>query len=253
MSNAISVPAQDELVQTFEIFNPASDLATVRRESGGERIRLSELIKVKIPTGGSTIWNIDTDAGVEATPSIIGVLCCVLSEGVLWPHEGDAGGGQRPVLTTQDLTTARRVGDDLGDISQAELDRCANPDGTIRWRELSYTQFGSASKGKGCRAKESRILVILRPGEVMPVLVSCPPGSLATVVPWVKRFGMSQYRHVVSLSLQKISFERGSYSQIVPTIVAKLTPEQGEVIRAAYYAPIMAEFAAAPVAESVPF
>lgn len=263
-----------ELQATYEILNPQSDLVAARKENmdDGETISEQDMLKARMPSGGGTAWQIfDGPNLVDTVPEISGILCYIAKKGTLWPHE-DIGGGLRPVLTTNDLKTAYRVGEDLGDIDPKELDRCSNPDGTIRWQELSYCQNGSGKGGRGRRAKENRVLAILRAGDVLPILVTITPGSLTTVVPWIKRFAAPAYRHEVTLGLRRVQSGNGiAFAQVNPKIDRKLSPEQGEIIRQCYALPLAAMFggsavsdelagvespaapALPPVSESVPF
>ena len=237
MTTAISTNVK---TSDFAILDPTSEIAAGLADPNRETMDYSVISNVKMPAGGGVIWTIEIDGNVEAVPEITGILCAVQKHGVIWPTAEFSGGGARPVVESWDLLKGIRRGDDLGDIDPAELDRCANPDGTVRWRELSYTQPGSAPNGRGCRAKESRILYILRPGDLFPVKISAGPGSLMTVKPFLARMALPAYRHVISLGLKRVQSGNGiTYSQVVPKIVEKLSVEQGEIIRQAYTLPLL--------------
>jgi hypothetical protein len=237
MSTAISTTVKSS---DFAILDSSSEIAAGLADPNREAMDYTVITSVKMPAGGGVIWTVEQDGNVEAVPEITGILCAVQKHGVIWPTAEFSGGGSRPVVETWDLVRGIRRGDDLGDIDPAELDRCSNPDGTVRWRELSYTQPGSAPNGRGCRAKESRILYVLRPGELFPVKISAGPGSLMAIKPFLARMALPAYRHVVSLGLKRVQSGSGiAFSQIVPKIVDKLTVEQGEIIRQAYTLPLL--------------
>lgn len=223
----------------FAILDPASELAATLADPNREPMDASAIPRVKIPAGGGIIWSIEIDGNVEAVPEITGILCAVQKHGVIWPSPEFGGGGSRPVVETFDLVTGHRRGDDLGDIDAAELERCSNPDGTVRWKELSYTQMGSGPNGRGCRAKESRILYVLRPGELFPVKIEVGVGSLIALRPFLARMTLPVYRHVIGLGLKRVQSGNGiTYSQVVPRVVEKLSPEDGERIRQFYTLPL---------------
>jgi hypothetical protein len=236
MSTAIStVKASD-----FPILDVSSDVAAGLTDPNREPMSREAIVSVPVPTGGSVVWSIETDGSVEASPEIRGILVLAHRHGVIWPSATFSGGGSRPVVETYDLVRGIRRGDDVGDLDPEELDRCTNPDGSIRWKDLAYTQPGSGPNGRGCRARESRVLYVLRPGDIYPVKINAGPGSLPTVRPFLARMALPTYRHVVSFTLKKVQTGSGiSYAQIVPKVLDKLSADDGEKVRQFYTLPLL--------------
>ena len=82
-------------------------------------------------------------------------------------------------------------------------------------------------------------MAILREDEAWPLLITAGPGSLKTVVPFVKRLSVPHYRAVVSLTLDKVENAGGqNYSQIVPKFLGELSKEKGEIVRKMYTGPL---------------
>ena len=134
---------------------------------------------------------------------------------------------------------AVRMNDDLGDLDADVLESCRIGDRLYDWRRLPYNQYGSASNGRAKRCKESRLLAILRPDEVWPLLVSAGVGSFKTVLPFIKRLPFAHFRSIVSLTLQKVENAGGQpYSQIVPKLLGTISKEEGEVARKLYTEPL---------------
>lgn len=205
----------------------------------GETLQASDLPRVPTPSGGAKVWSW-TDAGnnEQSDKSIDGLLVAVMPRGTLWGSE-DPQSGVQPVLVTYDLMNAVRMNDDLGDLDADVLESCRVGDRLYDWRRLPYNQYGSASNGRAKRCKESRLLAVLRPDEVWPLLVSAGVGSFKTVLPFIKRLPLAHFRCMVSLTLQKVENAGGQpYSQIVPKLLGTISKEEGEVARKLYTEPL---------------
>jgi hypothetical protein len=109
-------------------------------------------------------------------------------------------------------------------------------------------EFGyGGGKGSGKRVKESRIIALLREGDVWPMLVTVGPGSLASWMPFRKRLPCFHYEAVLGLKLEKAKGGSGQpYSMIVPRLAGTITEEQGEIARRLYTEPLTAMFSAIP-------
>lgn len=225
----------------YVALQPASDIreALMANLGPGESIGPQDLVKVQTPTGGGKVWSW-TDAGnnEQSAKSIDGVLVSVQPRGVLWATEEPQAGVQ-PVLMSYDLQTAVRLNDEIGDLDEDVLESCRIGDRLYDWKRLPYNEYGTARGGRGKRAKESRLLAILRQDEAWPLLVTAGPGSLSTVVPFVKRLVVPHFRMEVSLTLEKKENAGGqAYSQIVPKQIGTLSREEGEMIRRLYTEPL---------------
>lgn len=209
----------------------------------GESLTETDFLRIKVPTQGATKWNVSENYVDE----IVGICCLYAARGVVWPVMGEAKEGTIPVLRSGDLLTAHQVGEDWGDINPAALAGCLLSDASGRydWKKLTGDGgplgWGTGRNGAGKRATEYRVLGVLREGDVLPIVVSCPPGSIKNVSGFVKRLNVPYYRAVIGLRLESTKNSGGtSYSRIVPRLVDVLTPEQGETIRANYTARLAA-------------
>jgi hypothetical protein len=215
----------------------------------GEPMQEQELVRVKTPAGGGTKWTVNINGNEEAEDEIVGLLVGIAKRGVLWPQDDPTD--QRPVIVTNDLLVGYRVSDDLGSIDPVALERYRIGDRRFDWAALSASPefgYGSARGGAGKRCKESRILAILRDGDVWPMLVTVGPGSLRGWLPFQKRLPSFHYECVVGLKLEKAKGKNGQpYSLIVPRIVGQISEEQGEIARRLYAEPLKAMFSRPPV------
>lgn len=225
----------------FAALVPGSDVgeALAANLMPGEGFDESMLVRVKTPSGGGTVWTIPDVSGEENTPTIRGILAGYARRGVLWPSE-EPREGTMPVLVTHDLVRAKRVGDIPPEMADT-LESCRLADGTYDWQKLPYTQFGSGKGGFGKRAKEQRIMFILRENDPFPLVVTAQPGSLKTVKPMVARFPVPHFQSIVELTLKKVVSRGGQpYSQIQIRLAGQLSKEAGQRVKSLYTDPLHA-------------
>lgn len=245
-----------EVETQFLAFSGNGDYQIAASDNGEAGLRLGDLTKVKTPSAGGVKWEIDDGLGnVENVEEITGALVLYQKRGVLWPTEGDAAEGTRPVLVSYDMETAFRPfygteHEDLGDLSQELLEEAYLRDGddgkpVYDLSKLAYNQWGSAGRGTGGkRFKEQRILGILRPEDVLPVIVTVQPGSLANVTQVVRKLtarGVPHWRALVELSLSKEKNKGGiAFSQIHMAVKEVLPLEVGLALRTQFTDPLKA-------------
>jgi hypothetical protein len=219
----------------------------IEQNLGDEPMRETDLIRVKTPLGGATKWTVEVNGNQETCDELVGLFVGEAKRGVLWPSEDPTE--QRPVIISNDLLVGYRVSDDLGSIDPKALERYRIGDRRYDWAALSTgPEFGyGGGKGAGKRVKESRILAILREGDVWPVLVTVGPGSLASWMPFRKRLPCFHYEGVLGLKLERAKGGAGQpYSMLVPRLVGTISEEQGEIARRLYTEPLKAMFSAIP-------
>jgi len=223
----------------------------IAQNLGDEPMRETDLVRVKTPLGGATKWTVEVNGNQETCDELVGILVGEAKRGVLWPDPNPTE--QRPVVISNDLLVGYRVSDDLGSVDPAALEKYRIGDRRYDWAALSSSpEFGYGAGGAGKRVKESRILAILREGDVWPVLVTVGPGSLASWLPFRKRLPCFHYEAVLGLRLEKAKGGAGQpYSMIVPRLVGELSEEQGEVARQLYTEPLTAMFNAPPAGATV--
>ena len=211
-------------------------------DATGESLSASDLIRVPTPTAGGTTWCIPGPAGDESAKSIAGVLCFYQKCGVLWPSL-DTQPGAMPVLRTWDLEIAEQIGPIPADMLDV-LEPCRIDERHFDWAKCGYNQWGSGKNGFGKRCKEQRLLFVLRENALLPLLITVQPGSLKSVVKFVKSLGLqSQIPYyccaIIDLSLEKVVNRGGQpYSQIVPKLVGTLSEADGEMVKKQWTDPL---------------
>ena len=214
----------------------------------GEPLRETDLVRIKTPAGGGTVWSYDRNGNTETADEIVGLIVGYGKRGYLWNSENPAE--ERPLVTSHDLVTGYRTNDKLGDVDAATLEQFRVGDRKYDWVKLADPDgpfgFGTA-RGAGKRVKESRLLAILPKGFTLPILVSIGPGSLADFMAFMRRCDGLIWERVVGLKLVKEKSADGiPYSKIIPRLLELVSEEEGEVARKLYYDPVQSMLDAPP-------
>ena len=167
--------------------------------------------RIKIPAGGSTVFEVPgSDPGeTDAVKEFTGVI---LFHHPLFSYYRDrfAGGNNAPDCGSYDGVTG--VGDPGGNCAHCPLN-----------------QFGSGENG-GKACKNKRRIYILREGEMIPLLLTLPTGSMKEFSVYVKRLlakGRKTNAIVTRFSLKKVTNAGGiAYSQAQFTVDRPLTDEE---------------------------
>ena len=239
MSTALKVYESSEIAA----LDPNSEAALAFRENNqGSAFDVGDLIRVKVPSAGGTIWTIEGPAGKEQAESIEGVVVFKAPHGIIWRSE-DISPGEKPIVVSNDLVTGKlnvpreEVPEELMDsIDVAEIS--GNP-GVYDWAKLPQTQWGTGKKGHGKYAKEQILMFILRPNDLLPLFVAVPSGSIKNLKKFFLHCTTPYYRMLVSLKLKEAISKGGiKYSQIIPEHIGTISPADGMKICAQYRDPL---------------
>ena len=173
-----------------------------------------QLDRIKFAAGGTTILEIPGD-GDE--PEMVKSLSCV----ILYNHPAFAyymnkyqGGNNPPDCGSFDGITG-----------------IGNPGGSCK--NCPFNQFGSG-EGKAKACKNRRLLYILREGEIFPVTLNLPTGSLKEFTNYVKHQaakGRRLNQVVTKISIRKANSKAGiDFSQAQFSMERMLTGEERAVI-----------------------
>lgn len=208
----------------------------------GEQILASDLVRVKTPAGGGTLWNISGPSGMESLKEIQGILCYYQKCGILWPAF-DPTANSLPVLRTWDLITAEQIGPIPPDMVET-LEACRIDARHFSWSKCGYNQWGTGKNGVGKRCREQRMMFILTHNSQFPIMVTIQPGSLKTITKFINSLCLQSqiphyYQAVISLSLESVVNRGGQpFSRIVPKLIGQLSDEDGEVVKKKWTDPL---------------
>lgn len=171
--------------------------------------------RIKMPSSGSTVFEVPDDEGeLASVKDFTGVILYHHPLQMYYMYKY-TGGNNPPDCGSYDGVTGQ-----------------GNPGGQCK--TCRYNQFGTGVNGsKAC--KNRRRLYILREGEIFPLLLHLPPGSLREFTQYLKRLltkGLMRSNTVVTrFSLQKAT-NKGNmvYSQAQFAVDRALTPEEQSVI-----------------------
>lgn len=196
----------------------AREVASIIKENVGN-ITAADLDRVRAPGAGGLAWEIQTLEGAELAQELVGVIVEQREVRAYWASEYE-GGGTPPT--------------------------CASPDGDVGYGEpggvcatCPMAVFGTArdGKGKGQACRLMRLLFILRPGSLLPMVLVVPPSSLRAVKQYMFRLANEATKYstvVTSFTLAKAKNDGGVvYSSIVPALKERLS--EGDALRVAQY------------------
>lgn len=228
--------------ESFALLNDsgseAKDALKAMIESG-MTISPKDLLRVKVPSGGGTRWVL----GDSALTEIIGALVHFQQCSLLWPSE-EAVPGQLPVLRSWDGITGERVGPMSQSMAEAiekwRLDGEPLNGRTYQVAEASgfpHSQWGTGKNGRGKRMKDQRILFVLRPEDLMPLVVNIPPASIKAFDKFIKeQFQITKapyFRYMIGLSLKaEKSADGNPYAEVVPRVISLIERDVASDLRA---------------------
>lgn len=209
------VATKDEL-SSFT-FLGENALEIVRENLGGEPMSPNDFDRAKFPTGGGLSWavpGIDGSDKPEAT--IEGIILLKKISRVFWA-EDFSGAGARPDCQSSDLEYG--VGAPGG--------LCVT---------CPYAKWGSAKNGDGQACKTVGVLFVMKPGEMLPIVVPVPVASVGTLRQFMLRLSSRNIRYhdvIVSLGLEQVQNKKGiKYSRIKPKVIAVLPAEaQAQIVK----------------------
>lgn len=173
--------------------------------------------KIKIPSAGAVVFEVP---GEDGEPDAVKEFSAV----ILYHHTLNAhyktkytGGNHPPDCCSFDGVCGE--GDPGGDCKSCPLN-----------------QFGTADEGAGKACKNRRRIYVLREGELFPLLLSLPTGSLKEFTQYLKRLlskGKKSGSVVTRFSLKKATSSGGVvYSQAQFAVDRALTPQEQLLIDA---------------------
>lgn len=217
----------------FTAFDPECEAAiALRTNTEGEGFGQQDLIRVKMPTGGGTIWTIEGVSGPEAVGAIEGICVFKGYKGLIWPTLEEEKEKHPPVVVSNDLITGKLnvKRDEVPPEMMETLDKYEvdGMPGVYRWADLPYCQWNTGKNGRGKYAKEHMLLFMLRAqlGEVLPLYIQAGVASLATLKRFFLRLPVQYHCAYISLALKAKENDDGKpYCEILPTLKGKIPQE----------------------------
>jgi hypothetical protein len=265
-----SDPVNFAALRVFPAYDPNSMQArALAANTAGMNLTAADLTTIKTPSGGGRFWEVDGASGIESLPEIEGVFVYFAVQGTLWATQG-LGTGDRPILSTRDLITARLVRPDtevtrneqgkiiaIEGVDQdmalklGELEIVQGGQSTWLWQQLPWTQFGSGRGGKGKFAKEGMLLFVLTKKHPLPYVIKTGSSAIKPIRQWLLKLNTPYWHTVVGISLKqeqtKAADEAGrivdvKYSVPVISLKSTLSPIEGNAVENTIHAQMRASW-----------
>lgn len=224
--------AKNELmvVEDFDLALDNDILEAMTEELGEDAVIPYD--RVKIPSGGSTAFEIpgDDPDNPDIAKEIEGIIVFAQSVNGFWEEAYD-GSANPPSCSSADGKTGL-------DAKSGEVHNC---------KFCPYNEFGSGKNGKGKACKNMKRLYILRTGSPLPIILTLPPTSIKAYTDYVGRQivtkGLRTHHVITKITLKKATSGDGiQYSQAQFTKVGKV-PENMKANLTAYYKELKKETA----------
>ncbi len=211
----------------YAITQAGNDIADILTENVGEEGGLTpfDLDRIKVPSGGGAAWEVPTLEGSDVVKELSGVIVYWRSPRAYWATGIDeAGGGAPPDCSSDD--GKRGVG-------QYGPDSSANPTGECATCPMNAWGSDPAGRGKAC--KETRILFLATPEDLLPKVVVAPPTSIKPIRKFFLQLANKRtpyYGVETTLTLEKVRNAAGiEYAEIRPRVSGYLDADTIEQIR----------------------
>lgn len=171
------------------------------------------LDRVKLPTGGGTIWEVPTVDGSEGQKVLEGVILYMGNRRVYWKDKyGEGEAGAPPACSSDDGLTGEGI-------PGGDCPSCA------------LNEFGTADNGKGAgkACSEIRQIFLLPQDSIIPIVINATPGSLKNVQQYTMRLlraALPPTAVVTKMTLEKATSKTGQgFSKIVCEAGHRLDPD----------------------------
>lgn len=196
----------------------------IQTNVGTEGLTLMDLDRIKIPTGGTTVWSLPSLKGEEHHEEIEGVIVAHKTARAYWESSIDeTGGGEPPDCSSDD--GASGVGEPGGSCLKCPL----NVFGTAPAK-------GKKQQGRGKACKELRVVFMILPNKLIPVLFMLPPTSIGPMRKYflnLASVGLPSYGVTTKFALESTKNKDGIvYALAKPLLGRELNEDEIERVRA---------------------
>ena len=167
----------------------------------GQKLTERNLPRVTVPPNGITLWTVPGTEGDEHHEELTGILVEYTTPRAYWDKPMEPGNTTPPSCSSHD--GMKGVGDPGGTCYLCPFDKFG-------------TALGESQNGKAC--KEKRMLFLLRPDSILPLVIQGPSTSIPGILKYVVGLSNEEvpFHHVYTrLTLEKVPAGSLAYSRIV--------------------------------------
>lgn len=151
----------------FAVVEGSADLSEIIADNFGDNEQISQfdLVQVRVPGSGGTMWKIPSVTGDQLEKNITGVVIHHQPSRSWWDNSYEDDPGQPPDCRSDD--SVHGIGEQANSVEGRLCSNCP------------LSLFGSDPKGSGGQAcKQFRSLYVMRQDDFLPIVVRVPPSSL---------------------------------------------------------------------------
>lgn len=204
---------------------------------GGERLQVSDIPRVKIPTGGSTTWLVPPDDVPQK--ELEGVVIYQHPTRALFRQFENGTISNEPPLCVAEMGKVGIPTPESG-LLGGLCDDCPNS---------KYGSAGPGKKGQACKAGQR--IYMLTQGSILPFMLQLAPSSLSVWHKYMVSLINTQQlvnSVVTRISLEKVTGGPAPYARIIPSVVRTLTADEQKFVEdyAASIVPVLRSTSRAP-------
>lgn len=158
-----------EFLESYPVLNPETQAVLVQSlEEDGLELSVSSFTRIKVPTGAMTQWAVPNDTGdSDYVKELVGIVVEIAPRRSFWVDPDPSG--KPPDCRSVDL----KIGDGMYGVG-SDL----HPSGSCETCPMNQRGSGGKDGSQASACKEQRLLFFATATELLPLMVSVPPGSL---------------------------------------------------------------------------
>lgn len=220
-STDVEVPAEGSRFPALSGGGSTEVLEILRENVGDGGFNVTDLDFVGIPAGGGSNWEIPSLEGPTSAREIEGVMVAWRGPRAFWVTSVDEAG---------DETTPPDCSSFDGNLGVGMYGVGSEKNMSGECATCPMNEWGSSlSGGNGKACRETRQLMMVLPGSVLPIVVGLPPTSIFNLRKYMLRLaGSGRPHYAVTTKLTLDPQQKGGqrWSVVVPSMGVDLTPEE---------------------------
>lgn len=184
------------------------------KQGGG--LSLADIPKIKNPSGGSLMFELNIPSREpEYVKDLVGIILFQSDRRTLWGDKS-IGSGEKPVCESKDLIkgSLRKNAEGGLDVPEKIL-KIAMPGGEkgecvgCPFAEFDTAVDGNGKPSRGQACSQSKVIFFLRTGDVLPIQITVPSGSLTALRQSYATFPVRVDKCIMRVSLAKEKSKTG--------------------------------------------
>ncbi len=214
MANELVLAKRSEIIALNPDDPRVEGLLYNLKQGGG--LSLADIPKIKNPSGGSLMFELNIPSSEpEYVKELVGIILFQSDRRTLWADKS-IGSGEKPVCESKDLIKGnlRKSADGGLDIPDKIL-KIAMPGGEngecvgCPFAEFDTAVDGNGKPARGQACSQSKVIFFLRTGDVLPVQITVPSGSLTALRQSYSKFPVRVDKCVMRVYLVKEKSKTG--------------------------------------------